>query len=356
MRIVIATDAWAPQVNGVVNTLMATRERLERLGHDVLVLSAANMRTFSCPTYPEIRLAYRPYRRVAQAIDAFAPDCIHIATEGPIGLAVRSYCLRQGLRFTTSYHTRFPEYIRARFMLPLGLSYRWLRWFHEPASAVMVSTPAVMHDLVQRGFGKLVLWSRGVDTGCFKPAPRDDAGIQRPLYLYVGRLAVEKNIEAFLQMGLPGTKWVIGDGPQREVLEQRYPSVRFLGARAHDKLAPYYNCADVLVFPSLTDTFGLVMLEAMACGVPVAAYPVAGPIDVVEQGKTGVLDHDIERACFEALRLPREQVRQHALKYSWETATQQFLHNLRPAAKTWPAAAFSSSVLHLGEMSDSSVA
>ncbi|RJG01944.1 glycosyltransferase family 4 protein [Noviherbaspirillum sedimenti] len=356
MRIVIATDAWAPQVNGVVNTLMATRERLERLGHDVLVLSAANMRTFSCPTYPEIRLAYRPYRKVAQAIDAFAPDCIHIATEGPIGLATRSYCLRQGLRFTTSYHTRFPEYIRARFMLPLGLSYRWLRWFHEPASAVMVSTPAVMHDLAQRGFGKLVLWGRGVDTGHFKPLAREHAGIEGPLYLYVGRLAVEKNIDAFLAMGLPGTKWVIGDGPQRESLERRYPSVHFLGARAHDKLAPYYNCADVLVFPSLTDTFGLVMLEAMACGVPVAAYPVAGPIDVVEQGKTGVLDHDIERACFEALRLPREQVRQHALKYSWEAATQQFLRNLRPAAKTRPAAAFPPSILHLGEMSESSVA
>lgn len=350
MRIVIATDAWAPQVNGVVNTLMATREHLQRMGHEVLVLSAEGMRTFSCPTYPEIRLACRPYRQVAEAIDAFAPDCIHIATEGPIGLAVRSYCLRQGLRFTTSYHTRFPEYIRARFMLPLGVSYRWLRWFHEPSCAVMVSTPAVMHGLAQRGFGKLALWSRGVDTECFMPKMRDDADIQRPLYLYVGRLAVEKNVEAFLQMSLPGTKWVIGDGPQRDALERRYPSARFLGARTHDKLAPYYNCADVLVFPSLTDTFGLVMLEAMACGVPVAAYPVTGPIDVVLQGKTGVLDYDLERACFDALRLPREQVRRHALQYSWDAATRQFLRNLRPAAKTRPASPFPASILHLADM------
>lgn len=356
MRIVIATDAWAPQVNGVVNTLMATQERLQRLGHDVLVLSSANMRTFSCPTYPEIRLAYRPHRQVTQAIDAFAPDCIHIATEGPIGLAARAYCLRLGLRFTTSYHTRFPEYIRARFMLPLGLSYRWLRWFHEPASAVMVSTPALMEGLAQRGFGKLVLWGRGVDTEVFKPLAREHAGIERPLYLYVGRLAVEKNIEAFLKMSLPGTKWVIGDGPQRAALEQRYPSVRFLGARTHDKLAPYYNCADVLVFPSLTDTFGLVMLEAMACGVPVAAYPVTGPIDVVEQGKSGVLDHDLDRACFAALRLPREQVRQLALKYSWDAATRQFLGNLRPAAKSRPAEAFPPSVLHLGGRSETTAA
>jgi len=356
MRIVIASDAWAPQVNGVVNTLMMTRDRLVRLGHEVLVLSAEGCKTFSCPTYPEIRLAYRPSRKVAQAIDAFAPDCIHIATEGPIGLAARAYCLRRGLRFTTSYHTRFPEYIRARFMLPLGLSYRWLRWFHAPASAVMVSTPAVMQDLAQHGFGNLALWGRGVDIACFKPGERDQSGIPRPLYLYVGRLAVEKNIQAFLEMRSPGTKWVIGDGPQREALEQRYPAVRFLGARDHDKLAPYYNCADVLVFPSLTDTFGLVMLEAMACGVPVAAYPVAGPIDVVEQGKTGVLAHDLEQACAAALRLPREQVRQHALKYSWEAATQQFLSNLRPAAKSRPAAAFPPSVLRLVEMPESKVA
>jgi glycosyltransferase involved in cell wall biosynthesis len=356
MRIVIATDAWAPQVNGVVNTLMATRTCLQSLGHDVLIVSAEGMRTFSCPTYPEIRLAHRPYRQVAEIIDAFAPDCIHIATEGPIGLATRRYCLRHGLRFTTSYHTRFPEYILARFMLPLALTYRWLRWFHGPSSAVMVSTPAVMRGLAIRGFGNLTLWGRGVDTECFKPEPRDLAGIQRPLYLYVGRLAVEKNVDAFLQMTLPGTKWVIGDGPQREELEKRYPGAHFLGARTHDNLAHYYNCADVLVFPSQTDTFGLVMLEAMACGVPVAAFPVTGPIDVVEQGKTGVLDHDLERACFRALGLPREQIRQHAFKYSWQAATQQFLRNLRPAAKSKPAAAFPASVLHLAEISESTAA
>ena len=356
MRIVIATDAWAPQVNGVVNTLMATRDCLQQLGHDVLVLSAQGMRTFSCPTYPEIRLACRPNRQVSDAIDAFAPDCIHIATEGPIGLAARRHCLHRGLRFTTSYHTRFPEYIRARLMLPLAVTYRWLRWFHAPSSAIMVSTPALMHGLAQRGFDRLALWGRGVDTGRFQPEARDHAGIEGPLYLYVGRLAVEKNIEAFLQMGLPGTKWVIGDGPQREELQRRYPAARFLGARTHEQLAHYYNCADVLVFPSRTDTFGLVMLEAMACGVPVAAFPVTGPIDVVEHGKTGVLDHDLERACFQALGLPREEVRQHALKHSWQAATRQFLRNLRPAAKTRPAAAFPASMLHLNDLPESSAA
>ncbi len=355
MRILIASDAWEPQVNGVVNTLKATRQCLQAAGHEVLVLSSTGLKTFACPSYPEIRLAYRPYRKVAQAIETFAPDCIHIATEGPIGLAARRYCLKHGMQFTSSYHTRFPEYIRARFMLPLALTYRWLRWFHRPASAVMMSTPGLMQVMQQRGFDNLVLWSRGVNTDYFKPAARDHACIERPLYLYVGRLAIEKNIEAFLNISLPGTKWVIGDGPLREALEKRYPSVHFLGARAHNKLAPYYNCADVLVFPSRTDTFGLVMAEAMACGVPVAAYPVTGPTDVVEHGKSGMLDHHLERACFDALRLSRPEVRKCALAFSWESATLQFLHNLRPASKP-EASCFTQSALSLNNASESSMA
>lgn len=330
MRILIASDAWEPQVNGVVNTIKATSACLRGLGHEVMILSSNDLKTFCCPTYPEVRLAYRPYAKVAQAIEAFAPDCLHIATEGPIGLAARRYCLNHRLDFTTSYHTRFPEYIRARTLLPLVLTYRWLRWFHAPAKTVMVSTPRILHGLAQRGFKHLALWSRGVDTEVFKPGPRDHACIARPLYLYVGRVAVEKNIEAFLNIGLPGTKWVIGDGPLRESLQKRYPDVRFLGARSHNKLAPYYNCADVLVFPSRTDTFGLVMIEAMACGVPVAAYPVEGPVDVVEHGKSGMLNHDLERACFDALALPRDGVRQAALNYSWDAATRQLLQNLTP--------------------------
>lgn len=330
MRILIATDACAPQVNGVVHTLDATAACLRRLGHEVLLQGSAGLPTFAVPACPDIRLACRPYARVAQAIETFAPDALHIATEGPLGLAARKYCLAHGLSFTTSYHTRFPEYLKARFGVPPALAYRWLRWFHAPATAVMVPTPAIAEALAARGFDHLTLWGRGVDTELFRLQARDDAGIMRPLYLYVGRIAAEKNVEAFLDMSLPGTKWVIGDGPLRECYERAYPQVRFLGPRPHHQLAPYYNCADVLVFPSQTDTFGLVLLEAMACGVPVAAYPVPGPIDIVADGISGCLRADLERACFDALRLPREQVRRHAAQFSWQAASRQFLQNLVP--------------------------
>ena len=330
MRIAIVSDAWEPQVNGVVHTLKATIRCLRQQGHEVLVLGAGPWRTFACPSYPEIRLACRPYAQVAAALDAFRPDSIHIATEGPLGLAARRYCLRRRHAFTSAYHTRFPEYLHTRLRLPLALTYRWLRWFHAPSQAVMVPTPRIRDTLRQRGFGNVVLWGRGVDTDHFRPAPPGHAGPRRPLFLYVGRLAVEKNIEAFLQLELPGSKWVIGNGPLRESLERRYPDVHFLGAKAHAQLPPYYHCADVFVFPSRTDTFGLVLIEAMACGVPVAAYPVAGPIDVVANGQSGVLSEDLRRACEQALVLPREQVRAHALGYSWETATGQFLQHLRP--------------------------
>jgi glycosyltransferase involved in cell wall biosynthesis len=334
MRIAIVTDAWEPQINGVVNTLRATRDCMLARGHEVLILSNQNQKTFACPTYPEIRLAYRPYEKVARELEVFAPDCIHIATEGPLGLSARRYCINRHLNFTTSYHTRFPEYLRARSPLPKEITYRWLRWFHAPAKTVMVATPGMKAALEKRGFKNLALWSRGVDTAHFRPGPRDHARIERPLFLYVGRIAVEKNLEAFLNIALSGAKWVIGDGPMRSALEKRYPQARFLGARGHDKLAQYYNCADVLVFPSLTDTFGLVMLEAMACGVPVAAYPVEGPKDVVADGVSGALNENLERACFDALSMNRDDVRKHALSYSWEAATQQMLQNLTPARDT----------------------
>ena len=333
MRIAIVTDAWTPQVNGVVNTLKATRQQLRSNGHAVLMLTPEDMRTYSCPTYPEIRLAYKPYAKVAAALEDFDPDCIHIATEGPMGLAARRYCLNHKLDFTTAYHTRFPEYLRARFRLPLAITYRWLKWFHGPSKSIMVPTPRMRDALEESGFRNVVLWSRGVDTNHFKPGPREESTLKRPLYLYVGRVAIEKNIEAFLQMDLPGAKWVIGDGPMREELEAKYPHVRFLGAKAHEALPAYYNCADVFVFPSRTDTFGLVLIEAMACGVPVAAYPVEGPIDVVAHGKSGILDEDLAQACFEALNLKRSTVREHALCYSWEEATQQFLRHLHPIRK-----------------------
>jgi glycosyltransferase involved in cell wall biosynthesis len=333
MRISIVTDAAPPQVNGVVNTLEATRRQLRQDGHEVQLVGPGDLETFSCPSYPEIRLARKPYAKVAAMLDAFQPDCIHIATEGPMGLAARRYCITHGLDFTSSYHTRSPEYVRSRSLIPLALSYRWLRWFHGRSKAVMVPTLGIKQILEQRGFRNVVLWGRGVDTDMFKPGEQDLYSIKRPLFLYVGRIAIEKSVEDFLRLDLPGGKWVIGDGPQREMLEQRYPHARFLGAKRHEELAAYYNCADVLVFPSRTDTFGLVMAEAMACGVPVAAYPVEGPLDVVEYGRSGILDHDLGRACFDALLLDRAGVRAHALRFSWSSATRQFLHNLHPVKR-----------------------
>ncbi|HEX2603276.1 MAG TPA: glycosyltransferase family 1 protein [Oxalicibacterium sp.] len=345
MRIAIVTDAWTPQINGVVNTLKATSRQLHRHGHSVQMITPENLRTFACPTYPEIRLAYKPYSHVARELEDFDPDCIHIATEGPLGMAARRYCLRNGLDFTTAYHTRFPEYLQARFGLPLAVSYRWLKWFHGPSKAIMVPTPGVQDALKAEGFRNVVHWGRGVDVDYFKPGWRDEkVALRRPLYLYVGRLAVEKNIEAFLQLSLPGAKWVIGDGPMREELEAKYPEVRFLGAKPHEALPAYYNCADVFVFPSRTDTFGLVLAEAMACGVPVAAYPVEGPRDVVAHGKSGFLEDDLALACSEALTLPREQVREHAVTFSWEASTMQFLQHLHPVRRIGPRAIIQSSL------------
>lgn len=333
MRIAIVTDAAAPQVNGVVHTLEATRHCLRQDGHAVQIIGPDDLDTFACPSYSEIRLARKPYAKVEARLDEFSPDCIHLATEGPMGLAARRYCITRGLDFTSSYHTRFPEYVRSRSLIPLALTYRWLRWFHGRSKAVMAPTAGIRQVLEQRGFRNVVPWGRGVDTDRFKPDEQDFSCIMRPLFLYVGRLAVEKNVEDFLRLDLPGTKWVIGDGPQREALEQCYPRGRFLGAKQHDELAAYYNCADVFVFPSRTDTFGLVMAEAMACGVPVAAYPVEGPLDLVASGRSGMLDENLERACLEALHLDRVVVREHALHYSWSDATRQFLHNLHPVRK-----------------------
>ena len=333
MRIAIVTDAWAPQINGVVNTLEATGQCLRNSGHAVKIVAPNELRTFACPGYPEIRLACRPYASVAITLDAWQPDCIHIATEGPMGLAARRYCVKHGLDFTSSYHTRFPEYLHARSGLPPALAYRWLRWFHSRSKSVMVATPAMKKVLEERGFRRLAIWGRGIDTDRFQPLQQNLSCLRRPVYLYVGRVAVEKNIEDFLCIDMPGSKWVIGDGPMREELEMRYPQARFLGAKPHAELAPYYNCADVFVFPSRTDTFGLVMAEAMACGVPVAAYPVEGPVDVVAHGVSGILHQDLAQACSDALKLRRSDVRQHALRFSWSAATRQFLQHLHPARR-----------------------
>ena len=331
MRILIATDAWLPQVNGVVTTITNTVRELRSLGHHVGLVTHEGFRTFPCPSYPEIRLAVAPGARAGRMVEAFEPDAVHIATEAPLGLAVRRYCMSRGLPFTTAFHTQFPEYVHARCRLPVAVTYRWLRWFHDPAAAVMVPTPEIHRRLTARGFTNLAYWSRGVDTELFVPARRDALPERRPIYLYAGRVAVEKNIEAFLELDLPGTKWVVGDGPARAGLEAQFPGAVFHGMQHGKALAHYYQQADVFVFPSRTDTFGLVMIEAMACGTPVAAYPVTGPIDVIRDPAAGVLSVDLRAAARAALDLDRDAVRRNALKFSWAAATQQFVANLSPA-------------------------
>ena len=331
MRIGIATDAWAPQTNGVVTTLSATAETLGRLGHDVRVISPQGLTCIPCPSYPEIRLALSPGSYVARELKAFRPHAIHIATEGPLGMAVRRYCRHRDVPFTTSYHTRYPEYLRARWPIPLSVSYAWLRRFHGSAARTFVSSHSLEAQLSARGFKNLHLWRRGVDLRRFRPQThphRELAGLPRPIMAYVGRLAVEKNLDAFLRLDLPGTKLVVGDGPQRAALLERYPGAVFTGYRFGDELASMLATADVFVFPSLTDTFGLAMIEALACGVPVAAFPVPGPLDVIEQGVTGVLHEDLRTAIGSALHLDRRICAQRAAAFTWDAATAQFFAGL----------------------------
>ena len=330
MRILLATDAWTPQINGVVMTLRNTIRGLTAAGHAVETIGPDRFRNIPCPTYPEIRLALRPFPLLRKLATAFAPDAVHIATEGPVGQAARRFCLRENLPFTTAYHTRFPEYVHARVRLPVAISYAWLRWFHRPSRAVMVPTPAIHDDLARRGFDNLVMWTRGVDTSLFRPGEPIANGWKRPVFMNVGRVAVEKNIEAFLGLDLPGTKVVVGDGPAQRLLQRRYPDAVFTGAMYGEDLARHFRSADAFVFPSRTDTFGLVLLEAMASGTPVAAFPVPGPIDVVEPGRSGVLDDDLRAAALAALGLDRAEVRKRALAFSWDRATAQFLSHLHP--------------------------
>jgi len=337
MRILIATDAWEPQVNGVVRTLKATGRELTSRGHEVLFVTPDGFTTVPLPTYPEVRLALFAKARVAGMISKFAPDAIHIATEGPIGLATRQICVERGLPFTTSFHTRFPEYIEARTALPSSWTYGLVRWFHHAASRTMVSTASLEAELGARGFSNLCMWSRGVDTSVFKPGPKDLFNLPRPVSLYVGRVAVEKNLEAFLALDLPGSKVVVGEGPQLADLRARFPGVHFVGSRFGADLAAHYAASDVFVFPSRTDTFGLVMLEALACGVPVAAFPVQGPLDVLGQGAdVGVMSENLKFAVEQALQLQPSLCRNYALQYSWQACTDQFLENLEAAVVRRP--------------------
>lgn len=327
MHVLIATDAWQPQVNGVVRTLTMTAAAMQRLNVEVSFLTPQSFSTFAAPGYRDLRLAIPDPFKIARLIAAARPDNIHIATEGPLGLAVRRYCRRRGLPFTTSFHTRFPDYVAARSPIPESWVWSALRWFHQPSGAVMAATPALAAELRERGFGNVVLWPRGVDTGLFHP--RDiDPGLPRPIFLSVGRLAVEKNLAAFLALELPGTKVVVGDGPERQSLERAFPEVVFRGALGGDALAQAYAAADVFVFPSRTDTFGLVILEALASGVPVAAFPVAGPLDVIGQAPVGVLDHDLRLACLAALKISRQDCVDFAAAQSWDYSARAFLDNI----------------------------
>ncbi len=347
MKIMIVSDAWLPQVNGVVRTLMTTREQLERIGHDVRVVSPDMFRTFPCPTYPEIRLAWLPGKKIRQLIEDYDPDCLHIATEGPLGWSARKVALLTGRAFTTAFHTRFPEYVKARSGIPLAFTYAILRRFHAPSKGVMVATDSISRDLRHYGIAHLKRWSRGVDFARFNTHTRvlgqsltvlDPIGgqpaVKRPVFLFAGRVAVEKNIEAFLKLDLPGEKWVAGDGPQKKQLAAKYPDVRWLGMLDSATLSLAYQQADVFVFPSLTDTFGLVLLEAMACGLPVAAFPVAGPKDVIGDSGAGALDFDLRAACLAAMNIPRQKVLAHARMFTWENATAQFLNNLQIIGKS----------------------
>jgi len=328
MKIGIVTDAWRPQTNGVVTTLSKTAEGLRGLGHDVSMMTPEGLPTLPCPTYPEIRLALFQGRRVSDWIDEFAPDALHIATEGPLGFAARAAACRRRLSFTTSYHTQFPQYLRARFPLPESCSYAMLRAFHGRAARTMVGTREVRRELRRHGLRNLVEWSRGVDTELFTPDRRVVLPYPGPILVYVGRVSVEKSVEDFCRAPVAGTKLVIGGGPQLEALRARHPQVHFLGFRYGEDLAALLAGADCFVFPSRTDTFGLVMLEAMASGLPVAAYPVTGPIDVVREGVTGCLREDLAAAIVAALRLERAACRAQALEYRWENATREFEGNL----------------------------
>lgn len=329
-RIAIVTDAWHPQVNGVVRTLSTTAAHLRNRGCDVTILSPDGHRSIPCPTYPEIRLAITLPGATGRALASLAPDAIHIATEGPLGLAARAYCVRRNIPFTTAYHTQFPDYLARRTNLPASMFWPFIRWFHRPSQAIMVATPTIRRELRDQGLGHLHHWSRGVDLECFSPdapPPPEYAELPGPILLYVGRVAVEKNIEAFLGMDFPGSKVVVGDGPALGSLQARYPETHFLGRRSGRELAGCYAGADVFVFPSRTDTFGLVMIESLACGTPVAAFPVAGPADIIEDA-VGALSEDLRRAAAAALLCDRADCAAFGARYSWSAATDQFVSGL----------------------------
>jgi glycosyltransferase involved in cell wall biosynthesis len=336
MRVLVATDAWHPQVNGVVRTLIMMAEAAKALGVEVSFLTPLSFRTFAMPSYRDVRVALPGPAKIARLIADARPDSIHIATEGPIGLLVRRHCRRHGVPFTTSFHTRFPEYISARLPIPENWIWAALRAFHRPSQAVMAATPALATELRARGFRNVVLWPRGVDARHFHPRAVD-FGLPRPVFLCVGRVAVEKNLEAFLDLDLPGSKLIVGDGPALNALTKKYPQATFLGARQGEALARAYAAADVFVFPSKTDTFGLVLLEALASGLPVAAFPVTGPRDVIGNAPVGALNDDLQVACLSALQISPQACLEFAANHTWETSARSFIENITNIRSPDPA-------------------
>jgi glycosyltransferase involved in cell wall biosynthesis len=336
MRILVATDAWHPQVNGVVRTYERLARELDALGVEVSFLAPHEFRTVPCPTYPEIRLALPGFGRVARKFQSLNPDAVHIATEGPIGWMARRYCRARTIPFTTSFHTRFPQYLAQRFAIPAAWTTAVLRRFHNAGHGLMAATPSLANELDALGFERILPWTRGVDTELFRPRPVRRFG-PGPVFLYVGRIAAEKNIEAFLALDLPGRKVVVGGGPQLSELQARHPHVHFTGKMTGVDLAECYASADAFVFPSRTDTFGMVLLEAMASGLPVAALPVTGPADVVVPNETGILSEDLRAAALAALQLDRARVRAQAAQFGWERAARLFLANITLACVKEPA-------------------
>ncbi len=332
LKIVIATDAWKPQLNGVVRTLDTLGQILIGLGNEVLYITPNDFKSVPLPSYPEIRLSIMPNRKVAKIINDFQPDAIHIATEGPIGRAARRFCKRRGYPFTTSFHTRFAEYANERWKAPVSWGYAVLKDFHKDGETMMVATPGLIDELKERGFSKMKLWTRGVDLKQFVPGDRSFLDhYPRPIFLYVGRLAIDESIEDFVELDLPGTKLIVGEGPQREELEEKYKEAVFVGPKYGDELTKYYQGSDVFVFPSRTDTFGLVNVEALACGVPVAAYPVRGPLEILDGAPEGcgAMNEDLRTACMAAWEKRDPQAcREWAERFSWEAATRQFITNL----------------------------
>ena len=329
MRIALVTDAWHPQRNGVVRVLSTLAQCLDARGHHLAIFQPDHHFTIPCPSYPEIPLSVLPGSRLSQQLSDFQPHAVHLATEGPLGIAGRSWCRKNKFPFTTAFHTRFPHYIKARLGIPLSWSYAAIRLFHAPSAAVMCPSPSVYRDLSEWGFGNAVEWSHGVDTAVFYPQNKDFLDLPRPIFGYVGRVAVEKNLPAFLALDLPGSKIVVGDGPARDGLMKQFPQVQWRIANGDAELSRYFAALDAFVFPSLTDTFGLVMLEALASGVPVAAFPVPGPLDVLAGSQAGVLDPDLRQAALRALDIDPQTCRRHALNFSWDHVTDQFLGLLR---------------------------